>query len=100
MTVKLIAIDIDGTLLNTDRKVTKEVKTAIRDAKQAGIQVVLCTGRPFPGVVPLLKELELNDSNDYVISYNGALVQNSQTKEKIIDYTMTHDDYVFLESCC
>lgn len=97
MTVKLIAIDIDGTLLNTDRKVTKEVKTAIRDAKQAGIQVVLCTGRPFPGVVPLLKELELNDSNDYVISYNGALVQNSQTKEKIIDYTMTHDDYVFLE---
>ncbi|GEK92103.1 sugar-phosphatase [Alkalibacterium kapii] len=97
MTIKLIAIDIDGTLLNTDRKVTKEVKEAIHAAKQADIRVVLCTGRPFPGVVSLIEELELNETDDYVISYNGALVQNTHTEEKIIDYTLTHDDYLFLE---
>ena len=97
MTVKLIAIDIDGTLLNTDRKVTTEVNEAIHAAKEAGIRVVLCTGRPFPGVVPLIEELGLDKTDDYVITYNGALVQNTHTKESIIDYMMTHDDYLTLE---
>lgn len=97
MTVKLIAIDLDGTLLNKDRKVTTEVNEAIRAAKEAGIYVVLCTGRPFPGVVPLIEELGLEESDDYVITYNGALVQNTHTRESIIDYTMTHQDYLVLE---
>ncbi|WP_423190107.1 sugar-phosphatase [Alkalibacterium sp. f15] len=97
MTVKLIAIDLDGTLLNKERKVTKEVNAAVRAAKEAGIYVVLCTGRPFPGVIPLIEELGLEESDDYVITYNGALVQNTHTRESIIDYTMTHQDYLVLE---
>jgi len=97
MTVKLIAIDLDGTLLNSDRKVTQEVNEAIHAAKEAGIRVVLCTGRPFPGVVPLIEELGLDQTDDYVITYNGALVQNTHTQESIIDYTVTHEDYLVLE---
>lgn len=97
MTVKLIAIDLDGTLLNKDRKVTKEVNESVRAARKAGIHVVLCTGRPFPGVVPLIEELGLDKTDDYVITYNGALVQNTHTRESIIDYTMTHEDYLVME---
>ena len=44
---KLIALDIDGTLLNTDKKITPEVFSAIQDAKKQGAKVVLSTGRPL-----------------------------------------------------
>lgn len=50
MAVKLIAIDIDGTLINDQRKVTPKTVAAIKKANEAGIKVVLCTGRPMTGV--------------------------------------------------
>ncbi|WP_080145733.1 sugar-phosphatase [Marinilactibacillus piezotolerans] len=93
----LIAIDMDGTLLNPDRKVTDEVKKAIHEAKQAGIKIVLCTGRPYPGVISYLDELDLKNTGDYVITYNGALVQKSDTEEVISQHTMDHEDYLILE---
>ena len=46
MSIKLIAVDIDGTLLNSQRQVTPEVFQAIQDAKAAGVKVVIATGRP------------------------------------------------------
>ncbi len=48
MAIKLVAIDIDGTLLNEKREVTKEVKEAIAAAVAKGVSIVLCTGRPLP----------------------------------------------------
>ena len=73
MSIKLIAVDIDGTLLNSQRQVTPEVFQAIQDAKAAGVKVVIATGRPIPGVLPLLEELNLNQDGDYVITFNGGL---------------------------
>ena len=60
MTIKLVAVDIDGTLLTPDKKITPEVKAAVREASQFGVQVVIATGRPVAGVYHLLEELELN----------------------------------------
>ncbi|MFJ1627013.1 sugar-phosphatase [Marinilactibacillus psychrotolerans] len=98
MKIELIAIDMDGTLLNPERKVTDEVKAAIHEAKMAGIKIVLCTGRPYPGVLSYLEELDLKNSGDYVITYNGALVQKTDTEEIISHHTMDHKDYLTLES--
>ncbi|NAB27184.1 HAD-IIB family hydrolase, partial [Enterococcus durans] len=78
MSIKLVAIDIDGTLLNEKREITSEVKEAIAKAVAQGVAIVLCTGRPLLGVKEQLDELDLFQENDYVITYNGALVQ--QTK--------------------
>lgn len=78
MAIKLIAIDIDGTLINDQLAITPATKAAIAAAKAQGIKVVLCTGRPMTGVNRYLDELELNDQDDqYVISFNGALVQTT-----------------------
>ena len=57
MSIKLIAVDIDGTLLNSQRQVTPEVFQAIQDAKAAGVKVVIATGRPIPGCFLFLKNL-------------------------------------------
>ena len=92
MSIKLVAVDIDGTLLNTKREVTPEVFSAVQDAKAAGVKIVIATGRPIPGVRNLLEELHLNEPGNYVITFNGGLVQDTVTGEEYIKETLTYDD--------
>lgn len=73
--IKLIAIDIDGTLLTSDHRLTKPVHEAIAAAHRQGVQIVLCTGRPILGILPYLEALGLRGANDVAITQNGALVQ-------------------------
>lgn len=89
---KLIAIDIDGTLLNSQHEVTDEVKDAIQAAKDKGVKIVLCTGRPIGGVQRYLADLNLQEEGDYVIAYNGALVQNAHTNEVVSELTLEYKD--------
>lgn len=78
MAIKLVTIDIDDTLINSARQITPRVKAAVQSAKQAGVKVVLATGRPLLGVVDYLNELGLNDQDDqFVINYNGGMVQTT-----------------------
>lgn len=97
MSIKLVAVDIDGTLLTNDRKVTPEVFEAVQEAKKQGVKVIIATGRPIPGVQPLLNELNLKEEGDYVITFNGGLVQDTSTGENIITETMTYEDYLDIE---
>jgi len=89
---KLIALDMDGTLLNSSKEVTESVRTAIAKAKQKGIKVVLCTGRPLSGVKSYLKLLNLTETGDFVVTYNGALVQEADTERAIFHKTMSATD--------
>ena len=93
---KLIALDIDGTLLNSKKEVTKEVFDAIQSAKSKGVKVVLSTGRPLPGVKPLLKELKLDEDINYVVTFNGGLVQEITSQEVISNIEMKHDDFDYI----
>lgn len=90
---KLIALDIDGTLLNSEKKITANVFESIQNAKKSGAKVVLSTGRPLPGVTPLLNELNLIDEGDYVICFNGAVVQEVKSKNVISNIEMCYDDF-------
>lgn len=82
--IKLIAIDIDGTLVNSKKELTEGVKVAIKEAKNQGIKVVICTGRPLPGVTKLLKELELDNQDDqYVVCFGGNVVETTSGKHYI-----------------
>lgn len=79
--IKLIAIDLDGTLFDKEKNISEENKQAIKEAKEKGIYVVIATGRPYHGVYPVLKELNLLSDNDYVMCYNGAKIMNVGTQE-------------------
>ena len=89
---KLIALDIDGTLLNSSNQVTDSVKKAIKESKEKGVKVVLCTGRPLKGVENYLEELNLKEEGDYVTTFNGALVQDSHTGESISHLTLDYNN--------
>lgn len=73
MTIKLVAIDMDGTLLNSNYELLASTKLAVKRALKQGVKIVLCSGRPFAGLAAYLKELEIKGSNEYVVSVNGAL---------------------------
>ncbi|WEV45735.1 sugar-phosphatase [Streptococcaceae bacterium ESL0687] len=95
--IKLVAIDLDGTLLNDRHEITDEVKKAVNEAKKAGVKIVITSGRPLPGVEPILKELGLTDPGDYAITYNGALVQATDTGEEFVRETMSAQDFLDIE---
>ena len=79
---KIIACDLDETLIRTDRTISKEDKDAILKAKKLGVKFVPAAGRGFNTVEGALKELGLYDiENEYVISYNGgAITENKENK--------------------
>ncbi|NLK02849.1 MAG: HAD-IIB family hydrolase, partial [Clostridiales bacterium] len=72
---RLIAVDMDGTLLNEDKEISDRCQELIKRLRENGKKIVLATGRPFNGVLPYIKLLDLYDKDDYVVTYNGALVQ-------------------------
>lgn len=97
MSIQLVAIDIDGTLLNSKRELTPRVIEAVKHATSKGIAIVLCTGRPLLGVNPLLETLELYKENDFVITYNGSLVQETLSKKIISQYGLSHTDFLAID---
>lgn len=96
--IKLVTIDLDGTLLDPERKITPEVKAAVKNAKTLGVKIVICTGRPLMGVTDILEELELTDHGDYVITYNGALVQRADTGEEFIKESISREDFLDIDA--
>ena len=89
---KLIAIDMDGTLLNRSGKISEQNKQAIDKARQQGVHVVLASGRPLEGMLSALNELGMNKDSDYVISYNGSLVQTVASNNMIRQEILTGED--------
>ena len=71
--IKLLALDLDGTLLNQNQKISQRNIRVINKAKENGVNIVIATGRTNLGAENYFKELGLQE---YLISYNGALIQN------------------------
>ena len=76
--IKLVALDLDGTLFRPDKSISSENKEAITEAVQDGVQVVVSTGRPYCGLP--LKELE-EMGVCYAITANGAGIYRVSQKE-------------------
>ncbi|MDR2976679.1 MAG: sugar-phosphatase [Streptococcaceae bacterium] len=96
--IKLVALDLDGTTLDPERKLTPEVIEAIGKAKAAGVKIVICTGRPLPGVIDILDQLNLRQHGDFVVTYNGALVQRADTGEEFISQGITSDEFLDIDN--
>lgn len=78
---RLIAIDLDGTLLDSSHRVSVRNRGALHRAHAAGMRVVLCTGRNLTETRPILDEVGLDW--DAVVTVGGALVYDLRTREAI-----------------
>lgn len=79
----IIVLDLDGTLTNRDKVMTPRTRDALMEAQKRGKKVVLASGRPTQGVMPLAKELELSRFGGYILSYNGGLIISCETGETV-----------------
>ena len=78
---KLVAIDLDGTMLNQYGVVTQRTKEAIEKVQQEGMEVIIASGRPTESVKTIAKEIK---SEKYFISGNGAII-----------YDMVNDEIIY-----
>lgn len=83
MEYKIIVLDLDGTLTNREKKITPHTKEVLMQAQEQGKIVILASGRPTYGVVPLAKELELEKYGGYILAYNGGIIMNCKTEEVV-----------------
>ncbi len=86
---KLIALDLDGTLLRSDKTISPRTQQALSQARAQGVKVVLASGRPPQGMYPFLQQLGIKGDNEFVVSFNGSwvteLVSHSLVHRSIVD---------------
>lgn len=75
-TIKLIALDLDNTLLLPDKTLSHRNKCILQTLHHHHIKIVLTTGRPLPNTKPILDQLNFTEKDDYVILFNGGLIKN------------------------
>lgn len=80
---RLISLDLDGTLTNHDKVVTPRTRQALLKAQDQGATIVLASGRPTYGIIPVAECLELEKRGGYILSYNGGNIVNAKTREKL-----------------
>lgn len=88
---KILVLDLDGTLTNDEKKITPKTKEALESMLEQGHRVVLASGRPTIGVLPVAHELHLERYDSYILSYNGGSILNCKTKEVIYSQTLPDD---------
>ncbi|MFJ9288737.1 Cof-type HAD-IIB family hydrolase [Bacillus halotolerans] len=96
--MKLIATDLDGTLLNSKHQVSSENENALRQAQRDGIEVVVSTGRAYFDVVTIFEPLGIKT---WVISANGAVIHDPDGRlyhSETIDKKRAYDILSWLES--
>lgn len=86
--MKLIALDIDGTLINSKGVITPKTKKSLLSAQEKGHKLVIITGRAHTGALKYAKELEFDKFDGLVSSFNGGKITNFKTGELIVDHTL------------
>ena len=94
---KLVAIDLDGTMLNSYGIVTDKTKQVIKECIDKGTEIIIASGRPIDSIKTIAKEIE---SNKYFIAGNGALIYDIQKDEVIYEKYMNKQKILEIINIC
>lgn len=94
---KLMAIDLDGTLLNSMGEVSENTRKALKEAKKNGTEVVLSSGRPISSTESLAIELGVDN---YLISGNGAAVYDIKEQKILYDRFLSKEQVLSIAQIC
>lgn len=94
---KLVAIDLDGTLLNSVGEVSEKTKKILKEAQNKGVEIVLSSGRPISSTKTLALELGVDN---YLISGNGAVVYDIKKDEIIYDKFLNKEQVFKIIDVC
>ena len=91
MEYQILALDLDGTLTNSKKEISRPTLEALIDIQEQGKKVVLASGRPTTGDLPLAKQLHLEDYGSYILSFNGARITDCRSMQAIYNKTLPGD---------
>ena len=85
---RLIAVDIDGTILNSSSELSARTRNALRSAISSGMIVVAATGRMYPSALPVIREIGIKHPS---IFYNGAVVRDPLSGKTLLEKGVGRD---------
>lgn len=88
MNYRLIAVDLDDSLLGIDSKISRANKDALFAARDKGVHVTIATGRMLDSAMPFIKEMKVDIP---VITYQGAFIKDIQTGETLVRKSVPMD---------
>ncbi len=81
--MKLLFTDLDGTLLTSDKTISKETQKSLLTYLDAGHKLVLSSGRPLQSILQIKETFQIPDKNVYIISFNGANIYDCEEKAQL-----------------
>lgn len=97
MKYKLLVLDVDGTLLNNEKEISKRTLAALLKVQHMGVRIVLASGRPTSGLLPIAKTLELGNFGGFMVSYNGCQIIRADTGEVMFERRINPEQIPYLE---
>lgn len=94
---KALALDIDGTLLNSNKEITPHTAKAVEKLQDKGIPVIIASGRPEQGIYHVAEALNMKEKGGYILSFNGGKITDYKTGR--IVYAKTISDQYYREVC-
>ncbi len=94
---KLVAVDLDGTMLNSYGIVTENTKKEIKNVIEKGIDVIIASGRPIDSIKEIAKEI---GSNKYFIAGNGSIIYDIQNDKIIYEKFLPKDKVLQMIKIC
>lgn len=85
---KAAIFDLDGTLTNAKKEITPRTRAAIMALQERGVKIILASGRPTFGIVPLAEQLELKRFGGYILAFNGGVINDCRSGEDIFSITL------------
>lgn len=92
MSVKVIIMDVDGTLSNSQKVITPKTKEALIKAEEAGAILILASGRPTSGLRDFAKELKMDQHHGLLVCYNGSKVVDCETNEVLFNQALSIEE--------
>lgn len=83
MHYRFLALDLDGTLTNSRKVITEGTKTVLKKYQECGGTVILASGRPAYGILPLAETLELHKYGGYILAFNGGQIINCKNRQVV-----------------
>ena len=96
---KILVLDLDGTLTNKKKEITPRTLSVLEKAQQQGLKIVLASGRPTFGIMPLAEQLNLKQYGGYILSYNGGKIINLANGEVLYQNVLDSSLLPYLYKC-
>ncbi|MFI3281187.1 MAG: Cof-type HAD-IIB family hydrolase [Rikenellaceae bacterium] len=91
MKYKLLVLDLDGTLTNSQKEITPHTLDVLCRVQESGVKLVLASGRPTYGITPLAKALKMDHFGGYILAYNGGKIIDARSMEVLYEQILPLD---------